>query len=105
MPDRLPRPAPVACGRKPPGQSSIAWQEEAARLAPLEAAVLKLFEDHRGRWLSLVNLSLLLGIRGVRTNDASISARYRELVRKGYPLEKKQLTRGLWLYRMKPEDE
>lgn len=53
-----------------------------------------------GKWRTLEEIS-------AQTHDpqASISARYRDLVKLNFPMEKQYVRRGLWKYRMVVEAE
>ncbi len=51
-----------------------------------------------GKWHFLADLHEATG-----DPEASISARYRDLVKLNFPMEKQYVKRGLWKYRMKVE--
>ena len=57
---------------------------------------MKSFKYRHHKYSDHLNISDSVG-----APEASVSARYRDLVRLGYGMEKKNLGRGTWLYRMK----
>ena len=68
-------------------------ERDGQRLATLQARVTEAMSD--GDWWSLQNLA-----RETNGSEASVSARIRDLRKRGHTVERKYVTRGLWLYRL-----
>lgn len=62
-------------------------------------AVHDVFASARGKKFSLRQLA-----DATDYPEASISARFRDLVRLGFPMDKEHIQKGLWLYWMKEPD-
>lgn len=70
---------------------------DGARLNAQCLGCLRIWQDGRKR--SLAEMRQLTGYP-----EASISARYRDLKRAGYPMRKEHIGNGLWLYWMQIND-
>lgn len=70
------------------------------RLARQAEKVLAFFLQHRGEWFTLRTIADATG-----APEPSASARYRDLVASGFPMEKRRAREGagLWVYRMAEE--
>ena len=67
---------------------------DGARLAAQEQRVFDAMKDEK--WRGLREISSLTG-----DPEASVSARLRGLRKEGHKVERKYISRGLWLYRLK----
>lgn len=76
-----------------PKGSTYVPERDRARLNAQCLGVLRVFQDGKKR-----SLAELRGLTGYP--EASISARYRDLKRAGYPMRKEHIGNGLWLYWM-----
>lgn len=68
-------------------------ERDGQRLATLQARVADAMGS--GDWWSLQSLA-----HATRGSEASVSARLRDLRKRGHVIEKRYAHRGLWLYRM-----
>ena len=68
-------------------------ERDGQRLATLQARVTAAMSD--GQWWTLRGLAAY-----TRGSEASVSARLRDLRKRGHVIEKRYVHRGLWLYRM-----